>query len=569
MQDVLYQQEYFKMIIVDDEPLIRLGLKKYLDWDKYNIAIVGEAGSGIDALQLALEKRPDIIITDIRMPDMDGLELISKLAGELRDSIFIILSGYDYFDYAKKALSMGVFYYLLKPLEFEETTRVFEKCVEKLQENRRKRLLEKSINIKLNENERFLKDRFILSMAQNAMDSEACKKELERLGIDLLNEYYVALLIQDNTQKSVTNAQKSDANIQKSDDEGRFWTIDNTVQQMLGRVAQAYTGKGIKCYSFLSRGGIGCVLSFSSGIDAAGTVKSLIHDFLTVFEKEVSSGCETGTKPDLIFTVGDKVAEIGKLSESFRKAQWLLNYRLLKPSQKVFCYKDFSEENKKPLMLSPEQSRVLINCIENTDTTGLEEFMSALKKDILSHENLSAGQLYSVVHDTIVTSVHFAYKNDMAVENVFIPKIFSSELLSGFQDLDSLFEWLNDFIKHLSLNYMECRFKQPRRIFSEIEKYIMENIDKDVTLNVLAEKFYYNPTYLSRLFSEELGENFSSYIIRIKIEHAKKLLQTTNIKINDVCEAVGYKSYRHFVNTFKKITGVTPIEYKKYRMEKF
>lgn len=529
----------YKMIIVDDEPFIRAGLKKYLEWDKIGIEIVGEAESGLSALDVARKTKPDIIMTDIRMPDMDGLKMICILNKEFPDSLFIIHSGYDEFEYAKEALKLRVFNYLLKPLQYEETLEVFKECIKQLKQNKEKKEKEKVLENQLKESEQIIQERAMTNILINNTGT-VNKEKLKKQKIDLLNDMYSVMVIRYYKVDEI------------------FISIDDfltKVKIILHNIVHYNYENDLKHYVFVSRQKIYCIISVSQ----EKNIKLVLNDII----KKVMNKLEVVERNKLLFGISPCIKNIGMIGQGIKKAEDVLRYNIINNDKQILYYDEQYVKMNNPLFLSEKDKKLLIKCIESNNKGDFNYLTEQLSKYATYSANLSPEQLYSFLQEIINISIRYLYKNGMNLESKYSNEIFSIELLNGFNNVNELFEWMYQFIRNLIQDYNEIIDNKPKRIFAEIENYIIENIDKEITLNTISEKFYYNSAYLSRLFKEELHKNYTTYITEIRIEHAKDLL-LHNTKVKDIPEMIGYKSYKYFVNIFKKMTGVTPIEYRKY-----
>lgn len=280
-------------------------------------------------------------------------------------------------------------------------------------------------------------------------------------------------------------------------------------------------------------------------------LKELIDDLVKKIDFQIKIG------------IGNLVDNPQDIAYSFEQANEVLYYRWVQKDIDVFWAEQYKNYDKSLLFISRDAKSRLIYYIETNNHEKIYKLMMETKNQLQKNRCLEPCEIYSTFCDIINTSVKYLYEKEVCLKDAYSTNLFSMEFIGKFKNLDEIFIWLTDFIINLSENYKETKDKQPKKIFKEIEKYVIQNIDKDISLTRLAEEFYYNPSYLSRLFKQELNKNYSVFTSEIRINYSKQLLLNQDMKIGDIAEKVGYKSYKQFKENFKKVTGMTPTEFKK------
>lgn len=537
-----------KMMIVDDEPLVRQGFKYFFEWDKYSIRQVFEAENAAEAIEIAKREKIEIIVSDIRMPEVDGLELISRLKTILPNSIYIILSGYDDFEYAKKSISLGVFHYLVKPIHSEELHQVMSLCSQKLLEQKQKREIEESLNRKLNKSMPILRDSFIKKLLRGELNQSRNElyNRFNELEIDLENLNYVAMLVEPSGKHHKSNNTNDKLNMDE---------LNNTIKDLLLKYISEADDKNYKLYAVTDSNKVIAIISWSESQNIHEVLKTSFQNLNK--ELLLRYGIETAG------CVSCVVKDLNNISNYIKETEKILDYKSIMGDTDILFLENMeSVHNNKPFFLSQSERKKLIFCVVNNDITGINKVIRGFKNSIRKYEYISVECMYSALVEVIISIIRFAYEIGFKTQ-IFGEQIYSQEFMRSFDNVDEIFTWIEDSIIKFSNEFAKFRAEKPKSIIQQIKAYITENLGyEDITLNSISEKFYYNPSYLSRLFKEETNKNFIDYINEIKINTAKEYLTSTDMSVSNICEKIGFKDYKHFLALFKKMTGVTPNEYK-------
>ncbi|WP_019240830.1 MULTISPECIES: response regulator [Bacillus] len=535
----------YNLMIVEDEIVIRAGLVKYFNWGELGFSTILEAENGLDAIEKANKWKPDLIVTDIRMPNMDGLKMIERLQVDLPDCIFVILSGYEDFIYAKKAIQLGVTAYLVKPLQYEESIKTIQEAVTKMKEKKQDIIRQEEIRKELSEKETLMQEKCIQDLMENNYSEEEWKRRSEMFNLPIVNESYYTVVF---------------TLISKMGDR-------NSIQQLWGDVVAKIRSSWeelfqseLDCQVFIYTSGMKCFMFIASKENPLLIDK--VTDIARKIVKQVSS-----ISNNLYCGVGPQVNSGSHVKQSLLLAQQAITYRFFDSREQIFYYSQPSHVKGYLFHLTENQKQKLVIALEQADQITIKELLGQFEQLIEKHaEQATPEILFAFVQELIGVCIRFVHKHGINIREMYHTKLFSSAFLDDFCTLTDLFEWLTDFILTISLNFdYSSRNSMEKRIFSKIEAYILENIDKDISLTRVANVFFYNPTYLSRLFKNKMNINYVMYITEIRMNYAKECLKNSNYSVLEVANMCGYNSYKHFVKTFKKITGITPSEYRKMR----
>jgi two-component system, response regulator YesN len=533
-----------KLIIADDEDLVRSVMKKLIPFDELGIELSGEASDGLEALELCRQYKPDILITDIRMPGLTGLELIQDLSHILPDTRVVIVSGYSDFVYAKTAIQYGVSDYILKPVDGEELTRLLLKLKEEVikkkeqleQENTLKKKYIKALPILLED----LMNKLIL---KNSLLSVNILQELSQNDINFRYPYYsVILFTVDDPWKFVDNT----LNV-------------NDIKSVLTKIVKRYL--------------TGIVFS----------VKSSCFEFAALINHNDANFSHTANRPmkivSLIFKkrygifpvigISSSVLNISKLPELYEEAFQALSM-------------GFWECDKQAFRIYLHQKNYYTDKLPSKPTEeAIDNIIFELKLGNYSKLYDFADKHFSKLSDMGKNHMHSKHAKEFFW--YFIQTIINRlNIYSSFISFESLlsvrppFERINDInsfeaLKIYVLEILQRICKQSvekqndRNLLGPVEtakRIIDENYAKDISLELISNYVHLSPTYFSDVFKKETEMSFTQYKTLKKIENAKRLLLETNLNVNEVSFNVGYSDSKYFLRMFKKITGLTPHEFK-------
>lgn len=504
----------FRVLLIDDEPVIREGLKTIIDWSAYGFEICGEAVNGRDGLEKIGLLHPDLLILDIKMSGIDGLELLEELQRKGVSIQTIILSGYSEFNYAQKAISLGVTAYVLKPIEEDDLIKQLKKAYQQILAQYRATGLKEAV-----------------SLAADKILEELCWEEP---GPDVLARartiptfespwkmYRICLLPLHDT-------------------------MDTWYKELKRKLSNHPWGVGYACRNDVV---VTMVLK-----DAAAAAP---HPFLTDLGHELQN--RTGNHP--FIAAGPAVTELSQLWLSYRKAQKLLEQKFLKESGIVISPDEESETQACDLRPKFEYKLLenLRMALDLNNRTQIEQLMRQFRNKLLSGdyspEKLKAGylQLYTAVRISLPPDrslIQTAETGQAIVDEIY-----------ACNSLEDLHQCVLNRLIHDS----DCLAKdRPSGVIPKILDYIQRNYYLDLKLESLARLFNYNRAYLGKLFKIHTGVYFHTYLDQVRLEKAKQLL-TQGMKVGDVAREVGYRDIDYFHAKFKKYFAIGPSFYKTSR----
>lgn len=529
----------YKVLIADDEKWVRKGIRTTIDWQKHNVDTILEAKDGEEALELAKEHKPELIITDIKMPNLDGLEFISELRKFNEHTKIIIISGYSDFDYAKRALKLGAADYLMKPIDESMLDNIIGKCINDIAKEDGKRLdLLKNID-SLKEYMPLAQSYYLKLLLSQKIDNiqNICGK-FESMNIDL--DFQKVIVICFDIEYNLENGNIWD----KAEDLAKF-SIKNILQEFLEKFYSCY-------FVEASEKRIVCFLSDKHNtnedlksilIEAVSAVKRFLKCNLTV-------GIGRGNSIENAFI-------------SFKESQEALEYEFFYGTVKVFDYVEINRVSKSPISdIISINYGTLVNSIklgEKDSVLGILEDLSKviyLNLDKLSPFEVRAFliNLSKRIYETLTATDPLMSEFLAAVSEI-------ESSLAVFTTIDGIFIYIKEFVC-VNMEYAGHQPNKKKKSIEDALKYISAHYNEDITMNSVANVFFLNSSYFSKIFNEYVGQTFSEYITKVRMNYAKDLLKVSYLKVYEVAEKVGYTDYRHFSKKFKELMGISPIEYR-------
>lgn len=519
----------YRVILVDDEPIILRSLKVAIPWDELNLEIAGEARNGEEALRLVRELSPHMIISDIRMPGLDGISLMKEVMAENPKRLFIFISGYGEFEYAREALREGAFDYLLKPIDHDELIQMILRAI---------KTLEKQM-----ENDKLLHSVQMLSMlARERMfaeliegnHSESHLRHMKWLENSELQEDYMVAVLQLDHYLKLYN--------QWSMEERRLWLF--AIRNILSEwsIAQG----ALTVFPFHSGE---WVMLFPAAMSERR--ENLGRDIIHRIKVHTKLSCSIG--------FSQTAKGIGQLSEAYQSAARALYQRFYSDREGVFVEQvpelGATREAKYPKHLESGMLDAVRTLDDERLIALLDETRGYLEAQAFSKETAER----MIVELTVVLYREFEHM-----------KLLLEWSLEGIlQELHSM-DTLNEMMGLLKLNFgkwiRESRDSQPKEhIQSMIDKtkgYIANHYHKDLSIEEVAEVADLSISHFCMLFKQVTGYTFLEYLTQCRIEKAKYILKNSQVKVYQIAPLVGYQDPRYFTQVFKKVTGMTPSEYR-------
>ncbi|WP_090572676.1 response regulator [Paenibacillus sp. OV219] len=549
-----------KLMVIDDEHWIREGLKQTIDWESYGVHFMCDAEDGIEALKLIEENPPDIIISDIRMPTMDGMELFNELKNREIDVKVIFISGFDDFAYAQKAIKLGASDYILKPIEEDDLIAVVERCVGEIKQKNEMNCKMAELSGRVRESLPLAKQKHLEMCLSRPISEQELLSKWETLQIDLNPNKLIVL--------SAVVHEWGDRRLDETGCSLLRYAIGNLIEEI-------FKEAGIRA--------LACPLHDNEYSDVALIVSSCKQDVSGQYNEVLS--CATRAIEEAFEVLGVRISigasQIGDgrtLLFTFREALTNSVEYLAQGTGRIFGPTANDNEPLNVFAVNTVDEPYLGMKVEALDTAWLNRIFHAIKlKDEGKLSDLLDQQI-TLLQDMVQQTSALAVRREM---NSHI-----GMLLSRWQDMcqarngsDScmlmyhqklqlyrspLINWKHAVMSAFLMKDTSASGYGQKYTIDSALQFIQDNYHLGIGLNHVAKQIYLNPSYLSRVFHAEVGETLSRYLIRVRITKAKELLEQTSLKIYEVAEQVGYRDFRYFVKNFKELEGITPSQYRNY-----
>jgi len=511
-----------KVMVIDDEPNIREGLKTLIDWEMLHCTLIGEAQNGVEGIEKILLLKPDLVIVDIKMPEIDGIQLIEAITRQGIETQFIVLSGYQDFNYAKRAMECRVNHYILKPIDEE----LLERKVNEIYAgwcNKKKNRIELEHQCQLSK-EQMIK---YLAMGHEAAEpylyNASGYEELNRwYDLDLPWQSYTVLLL--DTLESRMDFKERNLMKQHLIEAGNYSAF------------------------FETDGLIGIVLKNRSFDKHCESLQCLRKWVFKQFNREA------------IITVGLTVNELNEISNSYAFAKYLMDHRFLYGNQSILqeqsihlqqnsiqsnSYEEDTEFKLYQAVCTNQQGQV------NNLLEGMRGYMETSGWD---SERVKAFYLH--VYVSVMTSL-IEHQHGLLEREFLKPKVFETLYRQS-----NLFK-LHGFIKFQLLTicgYIEEM--KPQKTLGKVIDYMEHHYQEDMKIEALGKLFHYSSNYLGKQLKKETGKTFNTLLDEVRIKEAQRLLKNPELKIYEIAQITGFHDPDYFTVKFRKYLGLSPKEYR-------
>lgn len=529
----------YKIMVVDDEEEIRKGIIKKMDWSALGYDVVGEAENGQEVLEKAEVLQPDVIMTDIRIPFMDGLELGQKLAKIMPLTKIIVFSGYDDFEYAKKAIKINVVEYLLKPINSQELTEVLKKLKNKLDKEYEEKSNVEILKKYYQDSIPVIREQFLVGLIEDRVDADQWKAQRESLEINLNKQYLCTAVIKVDKTSSLDTADKSLLLISSQK------AIDDNMERFCSFISFIYLDKVV----------VICNTEHERDIN---NIICGINDICKQYRKITGISISAG--------IGNVYSQYYMLNQSYKEASSALEFSLIMGNGQAIYINDVEPDRSKKFIFNNSKEEKIIDDIKLSSdeeiTENIIKEFSVIKETMLP---ISEYKVYFI--EMILSLIKLMQMYEINSEAILGKNFDMLRFTEKLDSIDEIEKWFIDISLKISSSIKNKRFKSSSLIVEKAQKYIEANFMKpDLSVDMMCDNIHISPTYFSTIFKKETGLSFVSYLTNIRLEQAINLLNTTADKTYMIAEKVGYDEANYFSYVFKKKYGVSPTNYRKNRL---
>ncbi|MDR2655499.1 MAG: response regulator [Oscillospiraceae bacterium] len=531
----------YKIILVDDEEEARNAIAKKLDWESLGFELVGEAANGEEALLLAEQFHPDVVMTDIKMPFMNGLTLGRRLRQAHPGIKLLIFSGFDDFEYAKEAIKLDALEYILKPVNSDELNEIFRRLrlsldseiSEKRDVQRLRHYYEQSLPL--------MRQQFLTALLERRLDESSLYELSHEYGLDLNAASYCVAVMRINdreTRHFSENGQEDYRRLLKL-------SFQQIVQESLRAEAHwemVALPDSIALLFFLEEG------------QAAGDVVSWLAPLFSLSEKLLGMSLSIG--------VGKIYSSLPSIYFSYKEAVSAIEYRILLEDGQCVYIGDVEPGAAPEQNLSPQCLDSMVHEVKVGDKASLrgavDRFLTYFRE---AHPGVQQYQIFMLEVSAEILRTVRAYGLEEASQTLVNEVLGRS--LSHFENIDEMGVWLFSICESLQALIRRERKDSGRILIERVKSYVSENYSQsDLSVESVAGEYGLSPSYFSTLFKKETGMGFVNYLTQLRMEKALEYMNTSDMKNYIIAEKVGYPDPNYFSYVFKRHYGVSPTKYR-------
>jgi len=534
----------YSFVIVDDEPEIREGIRDTIPWEQLGFSFKGAFANGKEALEYVEQNQPDVLITDINMPFMDGLVLSELVLQRSPKTKVLIISGYDDFEYARKALQLQVQDYIVKPItpsEFKETLRKVKEALDKerIEEQDLERLKKQ-----LAENLPLIKERFLNQLVTGLISVEEIQERSRYLGISLQPDIGVFhCMVLDFIQHH--GGENFDIDVLRVKNVINHYLENNRDQKKVIHGWEIFNDEKNRLVLLIW------------GVD-----KQILYQEDLKFAEKIYTQLLTLQLPPLGIGIGEVVTNLEFLPKAFLDTVQALQIGLLQGKTGIITYKEFGRSEKSYEVIRPEWPQQIGSAIKTANITKVYDTIDEMISD-LQNKNITLAQYTALVEQLAAVMVITIDELEISREDLFVNGSSPFLELSRLKTLDELRSWCGAIaesciaiIRSRQTNFAEYKVK-------EALEYIHNNYkNTELSIQSICRDLYISTSYFSAIIKNYTGKTFLELLTETRINRAKELLRTTTMKTFEIAEKVGYQDAHYFSIIFKKVTGQSPSEYR-------
>lgn len=515
--------DIMKLMLVDDEKIIREGLLQAVNWSQFGIGMVMQASDGLQAYDLAQDIPPDILLTDIRMPRMDGITLAEKISKDFPNCQIVFLSSYGDRETYKSAIRLRVAGFIDKPIEWNEFNEVIAKAVVLSSglSNMSPVDLDYSISFQKElENKQLHSNSFFLvQLMADRMTLSEVEKSLQEMGLSCKSFQF--LLCEGSSQPGMPLMLGS-----------KIFDVERELRLLTGAyyVPMLYKNSIV----FLGDGSKACTREILQELSNSKALESGMHR--------------------LYFTAS-KIVGMVRLAEALKECERILRKRFFLPERRVF---DVSEPCNTVYQMEQEMIMAGNECTIGMDFDRCKEWFALLADSLRKHPDTEPQAAKDLFFTYILKVVNSVYGIESHLNHSLEQRTMWSEIL----DIDNIDDLLAYTYGILDEALLYCNDKNERNLTSKVNAFFAENYPNDINIKMVADMLHFSYSHLCYLYKKETGITMRQQLINLRIEKACELLKIKSMKINDVASNVGYKDPEYFTKLFRNMKGMTPSEYR-------
>ena len=520
----------YQVFIVEDELLIRQSIRSVIEGMSGPYAFCGEASDGEMALAMMQDLMPDIVVTDIRMPFLDGFELIRHAKAMMPWLKIVILSGYGDFESAQKAITLGVDQYLLKPVRAEDLRRVIEEMGRQLEDSKAKTMLPHGFD--QDEVQIALRQHFMQQLLYGGADTAALLGRARSLGLDIVRAHYQLILLRLDSE------------------EIDYQLTHNVTQNILEQMQLS-----LYCFNEVNQ------LTILSYDNDRESLIERSYQLINIFKHEIKDVC-----PMITAVVSSVMQRLSAVSPAYQAATNLLKRVDVVSAGQVIDVNDTAQVTADIVSFHGSFSEAFWQKLQHATA---QEIPALLEEEVSASETLKFGSMlmrYHALIDLLKMTVQIIVRSSPGAEAKDIATQLSSQydIFTASGHMESFMSTATELLQRaVSMKQDNLSDMKYTHVISRAKKYIAENFcNPNISLISVAKHVGMSSAHFSTVFSQTMGRSFINYLTAMRIERAKELLAATDMKLSAIAMEIGYNEPNYFSHVFRKLEGITPKEYR-------
>ena len=530
----------YRMLIADDEAIERFAFRTVVSREFTEIEVVGEAVNGKEVVKMSGELKPDIVIMDIKMPGINGIEAARQIKSRLGYAHIIILTAYDNFNYIQEALKLGVDDYLLKPSKKERIIQVLKNTIDAIEKERKKREQDEELAQKVREVHPLIENQLISSMLFGKVSKTEVQSCLKFLDIDFEQGFVSILKV--GGHEDIHSAVYVGYQMVSRD-------IYDFIYPILHRKGKCSVSLPVSNNIILMTAVPGNMEEYRARVFSIEMVSEIQHLIRQKFNVNTFIG------------IGKVFDDIGEMDRSYREALEAL--KAASPAEDIRHFGDIKSGSPDTIEYPIEKERALIEAFKSGDMKKSSQLVDVVFSWMFNNMGCDLQFLRTYTVSLVWMVLRAVLENTPKsgkVSSIMYRDYYSE--VQTVNDIWNLKKWFEEIVGEILSAAADTRTEKRSNIIGIAKGYIKENYMKEITLEKTAELVLLSPQHFSRLFKQETGINFVDYLTEVRMEKARELLSGTLMNVKEISFQVGYNDPNYFFKVFKKATDLTPGEYR-------
>jgi two-component system, response regulator YesN len=528
----------YKLVLVDDECDVREGILQEIDWQMYGFEVIGIAENGKEAYDIVDKLVPDVVITDIKMPFMDGLVLSELIKQKYPATRIIILTGFDEFEFAQKAIKLHIDEYVLKPFSSQELINVLIKIKSQIDdETAQKKNIEK-LREHYNKSLPILKANFLTLLITRKLNESEIFSKSNSFNINLNAKGFIV---------SVINLDKNTGD-NFADKDLSLFAVLNIAEEIIEKYCLGIV--------FIHNGDI-VILSVSQENES----DTVINNTLTTLE-EIRYCVEKYLKSTITIGVGAFCSDVSEINYSYKDAIMALDYKMILGNNRIIFINDLESRSTKITVFDELKEEALTSSIKVGTVAIVTRIIDTLFNE-LKEANVSYKEYQIYLMEILTSVLRIAKDSDIDLNNIMDANFNLFAEICRFDNIQEARNWTLGICTKIMDIISSNRQDNCRHLVKMAKDYTRDHFhDCDITINKICKYLHISPGYFSMIFKKEEKITYLNYLVHMRMEAAKELLRTTELKSFEIAERVGFSDANYFSNSFKKNFGISPSEYR-------